>query len=48
MKVTVEITRRLDCYEPTTEQAEGHITASRNKKTRFQHEIPDFDLGKTI
>ena len=48
MKVTVEITRRLDCYEPTTEQAEGHITASRNKKTRFQLVNLDFDMGKKI
>ena len=27
MKVTVEIMRQLNCYEPTTEQAEGHVTA---------------------
>ena len=28
MKVNVEIIRRLDCYEPTTKQAEGHIIAT--------------------
>ena len=47
MKVTVEITRRLDCYEPTTEQAEGHITATAaGSKLHYYKRNGDFLNGE--
>ena len=47
MKVTVEIIRRLDCYEPTTEQAEGHITATAaGSKLHYYKRNGDFLNGE--
>ena len=47
MKVNVEITRRLDCYEPTTEQAEGHITATvAGSKLHYYKRNGDFLNGE--
>ena len=49
MKVTVEITRRLDCYEPTTEQAEGHITATAaGSKLHYYKRNGDFLYGESF
>ena len=47
MKVTVEIMRQLNCYEPTTEQAEGHITATAaGSKRRYYKRNGDFLNGE--
>ena len=49
MKVTVEIIRRLDCYEPTTEQAEGHITATAaGSKRHYYKRNGDFLNGESF
>ena len=47
MNVKVEIIRRLDCYEPTTEQAEGHITATAaGSKLHYYKRNGDFLNGE--
>ena len=49
MKVTVEIIRRLDCYEPTTEQAEDHITATATGSKRcYYKRNGDFLNGESF